>query len=561
MKRINVFSRQGEDRNEDLSFRSIVELYKKGYISQKDIVSADDEHIKTSLYEFVRSSVKNDKQEEGKNVIHSEGASWFANFRGVNNADENAAWQKFVEKIADYFHRQYSFLEYAAVDNSKLEKERSLQKQRIRNVLAFFIEDKNISIEDDEEGSFVDDIYGATIKLNISDGSGEAKPVIGKIIFRNKDDGRGLEPINKNIFEDIQASLGSFNSQTLEEENENKTEGSKSEIVISILNALDDVLNREEGFQDIINFEEKRDRDAIENMVSRGPNHIVELECRYAEVLSVFHLNWVTSSYNVLQEGTPIFNVNFGIGDRLSLKCLVCNDPQKLIFNNKILIGETASEAVEYTINSESNTLGFSAQEIEKIKAESPFKKHAFDITCKHARFETSCRKFACDNKIFKLKKTDEKGNTAYKTLCIDCPYPEIVYHYDGRLFYTPTLVHCRDTLSLRPTSDTGICKVCGRTFASLSETKLGTCDFCKEGLSSSNNVKSNKLFNKYSVMLPLRLRLKNPSKKNKCIEDEELIIFNISGKIYLQKKADLLQKGYLPSPALLKSKIDKEKK
>ena len=210
MKTISVFSRRGEDRNEDLSFRSIVELHKKGYISSKDVVYADDDRIQTPLYEFVKSTVISNSESESKNIIDKQGASWFANFRGVDNAEDNAAWQKFVEKIADYFHRKFSFLEYAEVNQSKLEKQKNFQKLSIRNVMAFFIGEKPIQIEDDPEGCFRDDIYGAVLKLNITDGTGEAKPVVGKVIFRNKDDGRGLEPITVDIFSDLKDSLSSL---------------------------------------------------------------------------------------------------------------------------------------------------------------------------------------------------------------------------------------------------------------------------------------------------------------------------------------------------------------
>lgn len=562
MKTISVFSRRGEDRNEDLSFRSIVELHKKGYISSKDVVYADDDRIQTPLYEFVKSTVISNSESESKNIIDKQGASWFANFRGVDNAEDNAAWQKFVEKIADYFHRKFSFLEYAEVNQSKLEKQKNFQKLSIRNVMAFFIGEKPIQIEDDPEGCFRDDIYGAVLKLNITDGTGEAKPVVGKVIFRNKDDGRGLEPITVDIFSDLKDSLSSFEGDEKEEnEEEVLGESSRNETVIAILNALDDLLNKEEGFQDYISFEDERDQKAIEYMVSRGPNHVVDLECRYAEVLSVFHLNWVTSSYIVSQTGLPTFKVNFGVGNRMSVSCMVCSDPDKLINNNRIFAGETRSDAIEYVINPELNNLGLDPLIAELVKKGNPFHNHAFEVSCKHTRFETECRKFACLNKIFKVTQKVEKGGISTKILCRDCPYPEIVSEYDGKLYYTPDMVFCRDTMSLKPREETGVCKICGRTFSALSGKKGGTCDFCKEASSSTRTEYSKKLYKKYSVMLPIKLRLQTPSSGKKCVEDEEILLFNLSGKLYLQNKADLNKVGFLENPLIIGKKENKEKK
>ena len=115
--------------------------------------------------------------------------------------------------------------------------------------------------------------------------------------------------------------------------------------------------------------------------------------------------------------------------------------------------------------------------------------------------------------------------------------------------------------MSLKPREETGVCKICGRTFSALSGKKGGTCDFCKEASSSTRTEYSKKLYKKYSVMLPIKLRLQTPSSGKKCVEDEEILLFNLSGKLYLQNKADLNKVGFLENPLIIGKKENKEKK
>ena len=221
------------------TFDSIVKLYEEGCVEDGVITKIDGDRIVTPSHEFVLSRGRSSKTgAERTALINENGATWFGAFRGEKFKNNTAEWLMFVETIKEHFHRNYSVLEYRPKIKEISKEYVNSQIKLIDNALKCFYDDYAFEIKraDDEEG--LEDVYGASFRMEITDGTGEAVPVLGKIYFRKK--GTSFIPFSSSEAELIDAHITkNFDS---EEEGENFLQNS-AQLTDTVVNELDKLVN------------------------------------------------------------------------------------------------------------------------------------------------------------------------------------------------------------------------------------------------------------------------------------------------------------------------------
>ena len=281
------------------TFDSIVKLYEEGCVEDGVITKIDGDRIVTPSHEFVLSRGRSSKTgAERTALINENGATWFGAFRGEKFKNNTAEWLMFVETIKEHFHRNYSVLEYRPNIKEISKEYVNSQIKLIDNALKCFYDDYAFEIKraDDEEG--LEDVYGASFRMEITDGTGEAVPVLGKIYFRKK--GTSFIPFSSSEAELIDAHITkNFDS---EEEGENFLQNS-AQLTDTVVNELDKLVNSSKNdLSSNLVFTDPADKEAVELMVEKGPNDNVELTCLSLSLLNIFHFKWRSDIYNILLE-------------------------------------------------------------------------------------------------------------------------------------------------------------------------------------------------------------------------------------------------------------------
>ncbi len=529
------------------TFDSIVKLYEEGCVQDGVIIKIDGDRIVTPSHEFVLSRGRASKTSvEKAALINENGATWFGAFRGEQFKNDTAEWLMFVETIKEHFHRNYSVLEYRP-KIKKLSKEYVIaQIKLISNVLRCFYEGYAFDIKRADERDALEDVYGASFRMEITDGTGEAVPVLGKIYFRKK--GSSFIPYSREEAELIDEHITkNFDG---EEESENFLQNSV-ELTDTVVNELDKFVNsKDNDISSNLVFTDSTDRDAVELMVEKGPNENVELTCLSLSLLNIFHFKWRSDLYDILLEDRVVLKANVGIGGRISISCNSCAEKTMLIEAGKITLTINGMQK-SVNIDAEREDLNLTASAIETAK-ERLFSKHLKRISCsENARLAGVCTKYVCKNDSVMI---GSKEGLVCK--CKNCPHPEVVFKCDdGIVRYTRDLVFVRDSMTLLPKEQTVQCDCCGRTFTKDSDNKRYICDFCKVAdmgldiLDDTEYAKGKKLYRKYSGMLPLTTRFKGAKVKKYCQEDEDCIMFVIDKEVYVFNKDCQSQGGFLKAP------------
>ena len=181
-------------------FESICALYAGGFLSSDvHIIKAQGKVIQTPSHTFEyreREHGVNGSGEGEERTLNfsADGASWFAPLRGEKFDSGNADWKQLVMDVAADYHRHYSLIEFRqAKDKGTLNEERRLKERfktgfidRVFNEGARYVMAENRIIEPEN-------YYAVSLRLEIN-GGGESAPLLGKIYFREGEDGR-LTPI------------------------------------------------------------------------------------------------------------------------------------------------------------------------------------------------------------------------------------------------------------------------------------------------------------------------------------------------------------------------------
>lgn len=551
------------------TFDSIVKMYSEGYTPQGLIVNAGDDRIITQSQEFILTRDKDTRSDESVDAkIDNDGASWFAVFRGSAPKNHNAEWLDFVEKIKQHFHKNFSLVEYSPHEDSTDQKEVEIHKQRIEEFLRLFYPDYVFEVAECKGEEKSEDIYGASLRLEITDGTGEAVPILGKVFFRKT--AKQIIPFDKKEAEEISKSLLSFDKT---QENFKPSQNSRA-LTDTVIEALDKLTknnlsdaNSTKYLDDCLVLAGETDTLTIKSMVDRGPNENVRLYCRSLTVMNISHVKWQNESYDIKLGGKTVLKAVIGIGGRLDLSCNNCKSGAMLVDSGKIHYSFGGKKKVLVTSLDMAN-FAIPSEILEEVKESGVFSSHIKRISCQeNIRVGSSCVRYVCKGDIVELDDTLAPGARICK--CKNCPYPEVTFACDDNVKrLTLNLAFARDKMTLVPGSNIVKCSCCGRTYYSDAEPKPKKymCDFCAiaktgiKGIEYNDYAKGNKLYRKYAGMLPLSLRMRYAKNRKYCKEDEDCILFIIENSkkqnaniVYKFDKDELDAKGFLPSPEKIK--------
>lgn len=531
----------------DKTFDSIIKMYKNGCVPEGLIRKADKDRIVTDTQEFILTRNIDNSEEENVNAsMGTDGASWFSLFRGGKAESKNAEWLMFVERIREYFHKNYSLVEYCPRDYRLSPDEVAIQKQTLEQLLKLFYKDYAFEIFQGDESESFEDIYGASLRMELTDGTGEAVPVLGKIFFRKTQ--KGIVPYTKEQAENISMYLQVFDK----EQPDYVSSQNSLELTDAVLNALDKLVHPTNGSDNDLSgylvFASENDDKAVDVMVEKGPNERVDIICQSLSIMNISHVKWKNDNYNIRLGGKTVLKAVIGIGGKLNIWCNNCKKKTSLIEYSQIKY-EYEGKRKLLNIYLDREDFGIPQNILGEIISSGVFSKHLLRISCsENARLAGSCVRYVCEDDTVILEDNIVK--------CKNCPYPEVVFMCeDGIVRYTKNLAFARDRMTLVPKEKTVRCKCCGRTFFSEQPDNDYICDFCKVvkiGISSldfNDYREGNRLYKKYAAMLPIGLRIKNVKKRKYCKEDEDCILFALDRTVLIFNKEKLGEKGFLPSP------------
>lgn len=545
MEKIKVYSNKRAGLGHGRIFDNIVLLYNDGFLDDVGIIRASEDSIITSTHEFVKEEKFLESVDENIKLERSKGATWFAGLRDQKEVKKDirndiAVWQKFIEKTSENFHKNFSLLEYAPISSEATEAEIKNDKKLISNIISLLMDETDFVIEERKLINDKEDIYGASLRMQLTDGVGEAKPVLSRVFFKTDEGERGIIPVKSSDVYKINEMLKAFDSTDTNEDI--SLSGEKT--VPAIMHSLQDLFSKPNGFQDYIHLEDQRDIDTVDAIRNRGAEGITTIYCRSIDVLGVFHVSWAVRKYVVKMGDIDVFEVVFGAANSISFKCILCGT-EKIIDNNKIVLSSINKTIVIYPTQ---ENLGLTDVDWEDLLEYNPFASHAFFIQCKVLHISGGvCQKRVCEKDSFYVDKTSYIKNyppdLKVEKLCKNCPYLEQVYVIDDNYYHTPQLSFCSDTIDLLPRNQSYTCRNCGRTFAKELDSN-GFCGLCSTVIKGDNSKYKN-MYGKYFEILPLSEKVRYviaTIKKDKssfvCHEDADLIIFKANKKLLIYDKS-----------------------
>ena len=491
------------------SFDSVVRLIESGCLGDKTLkVSKEGSRrgISDGTYTYALGGRAGDDDDDDI-YIDSRGASWFAVFRGGSADNQSAAWVRFLDVIAGKYHKKYSLVEFMQKKRSRAEiaqSERLVTEYASNIVNAFFGGDKDYIVKPLPPEDSTEDVYGVSLRLELSAGTGVAVPVLAKIYFRK--DGRKMTPLPRVEAEQIDEYL-----KTVEPgEAAAKTGG--IQIIDAALNALENLVasKDETDFVSAMCFGDKRDEDEVNRLCSTMASaETVTLECTRVKVLGASHVKWYGNAAEILSGTTPVLRLSTDLGGRVTLECIACAAGARLISGNVIKYTDADGDEWAMEIDPTRADVGLTADEIAHIKKYSEFSEHLMRLSC-NDKSGVSCSRVVCaaDSLCFEVD-----GEKVF--CCRDCPHPDR-------------------------------CECCGREFSRETINHRGVCEFCAG--SKTGSPVAARAYRKYSSVLPLWVRMFSFGKKF-CYEDDEVLLFVLGGNRWIFDKLDVSDKGYLPPP------------
>ena len=537
-------------------FESIRTLTERGYVSADIIKRASGNLIETEndTFEFV-SGAESAKAEARAYVMERDGASWFANLRGGGQDNGTAAWLNLIERVAAAYHKQYSLVEYIQSDRVVNIENKATYLAGIKKIVEAFFPSLGAFVRDGSREEGVEDIYGISLRVELSGGTGESVPVLGKIFFR-KVAGRYV-PIESEVAAEIDAYLATVVPPAASKKQGGERSGSASDIIDAVLRELNGLFSSSEngGIAHCIVWSGEKDAQTVREIADRIAHDNVELECTAVRVLSISHVEWVNPAFIVATESSALLRAIVGLNKDLTLTCLNCGG-EPLITNGRVLCsipGEDGEiEKKSYFLDITRDDFGLKASELEEIRKYSGFSKHYMEIHCPESErpqgdFSAASKK--CSRRLCAANADNLGTDEEPKFKCKDCPYPEVVFKgRSGERYFTPGLGFARDRLTL--VEHTQVCKCCGRTF-SKENVRNGRCEFCRSAHSLSEKQKeiAKKTFKKYGSVFSVWQRLRYAGKEKLCLEQEDLLLFLLGDDVFVLDKMDVKDYGYLQNP------------
>lgn len=538
------------------AFDSITKLVAGGCVPEEIVRSADGRQIVTDAYVFEYSGTgKGLNLQGGKDLgagMTSEGATWFSALRGEHYDDGTAVWLNLIEQVAASYHKKYSLLEYkqSAREVSEEEKKKTLGALTLI-AEKFYPHLPSVQISEGSAEDGVEDLYGVSLRIELSGGTGATVPVLAKVYFRKR--GRSLAPlaeeearkVDEYLYEIIPAVTGSKKQKT--------DNSDASETIDAVLDALGNLLYgkiRGADFTSCLYFGNSADEKIVSELTEKVSHDNVKLECTSVSTLGISHVRWMNSSYVVSSEGKPVLRAMSGLNGSLTLFCANCGGGT-LIENNRIFYikkhDDGTEEEISVYIDPTADDLNITDEQAEEILEYGEFSRHLTKMTCsENPRVPNGCGRIVCFAETENLGTEEDPVRK-----CKDCPYPEVVFRdaYGVRK-YTPRLAFARDKMTLIDKAETAVCDCCGRSF-SLEKMHGRVCSFCHEAGAARGAAKENakKRYRRYAQMFSLGTRLRYLKKQKLCFEEEDVLLFVLGSDRYVFNKVDLEEYGYLASP------------
>lgn len=507
----------------DERFEALIDLYKKNLLSNSFINNIEDGRIISSDCIFEKSSNDADTNKETLKMTNT-GAQWFSN-DDEELKDANSKWQRNMDQISEEFHKQYSFLE-CVVDDNLVQKNDALRL--LNNVSLENYKEENLVLIDNSK--FSEEVLGLTMRILITDGTGEGTPIIGKIFFKGKQG--ELKPINKieskKIIESTTSALEKNKDEAVEDVVKDTTYVQKE---------LKNLIENSEGFEDYLSLTEQ-DEKIIQQINERCAEDEVRIFATSVSILNITSIKWFPTVYAVYTKTINGEENNYtliiGANNTISLLCNLCNNSNFIIEDNKFNMIENEDEVV-YHLDEISNDQLISLKSYNTY----PFNLHGKIKECKISKPNCDiCRKMVCSHMI------DTKLD-----VCINCEHIERVYEYEGSKYLTQNMSYCNDLNTIIPNELITTCRSCNQDYTSesLDFDKCETCAKLDTDLGEEN------LYNKLSKMLPLSTRLTNFSKEKKCLINKNFIIFKVGKEKYIFNKESIVLDGYVKNPIRIK--------
>lgn len=541
------------------AFEAICNLIESGYLDDNKLAvegSGANRTIYDGTFYYVLGS-NTGAGEEDDIFINKYGASWFRHFRdqaqGVRSEEknQNSVWVKFIEDTVKSYHKKFSLVEYRQRKPSKqeiAENEKYIASYMTNVISTLFPDFSGYTVQPLPVESNSEDIYGVSLKLEMSGGVGAALPVLAKVYFRNEH-GKMI-PLKSDEAQRVDDYLKEVPAGA-----DSKSSSASSEDIMSrSLNALEALIkDTKVDFTSVMCYGDKIDEDKVVDMCGKMANGTATLECSKVKVLGISHIKWNKNGADIIVGSRPVFRASIMLGGQLTVTCLACKSYATLISGNTIEYTDDYGETVRVTIDPEADRLGLDDEELDNILSRSELAKHLMQPSCSddgnaHA---SACSRLVCASEALPI---DRNGRTCY--LCRDCPYPDIVYKgldpY-GNAEYTPDLSYATDVGDLVRTDDTEVCVCCGRRFTANALEYNNRCSLCAQA--GKESAEAHKTYRKYAGMLPPWVRVMNPG-KHLCYEDDEILLFVLGNSRYVFNKLDIDENGYLPLPTKLKGRF-----
>lgn len=541
-------------------FESICKLFSEGYLSGGvQIKRVSRGVIETAANTFIFNEYErgvngSDGSGEVKASYSKQGSSWFAPLRGVAADSSNADWEQLIMDVAADYHKHYSLIEFKKPNDaySKSAEDALAARFKTEFLDRVFTGGKAYSAPV-RRGVERENIYGVSLRMEISSGTGESKPVLGKLYF--SDGGAGLTPMYWAEAQKIDGFLSSAVPDDDGDKTENKNETVSNVLVSRVLSGLTEVIEGN-AYSRYVCFGESDTgviKYMLESLANTGEHgEIKKLKCSRIKVLGISHVEWEKSAFTVSYQGKEVLKLVAGLNDTLSLYCLNCAEKGKLaclVSSNDIIYPDGVKvKGLKRSLDPAQKNFGLSDEDINKIIVNSEFKNHLFPVRCPENMRNPNCYKTVCLSRAVEVKQGEK---TVRK--CKGCNYPEIIFNdlfAGGESKYTPLLDFAFDRMTL-VREKTAVCACCGRKFTAAKISANGLCAFCEstQGYTKAGG----KLYKTYSGMLGLGVRLKHLFSKKYCREDGNVLLFVLGEDKYVFDKLNASEFGYIPKPVKYK--------
>lgn len=493
-------------------------------------------------------------------AMQRDGASWFAPVRRGKAFDDGMSeWRRLIERVAGDFHKHFSIIEYRQCGGSG-EVDVKATEDRIAKLIGRLFERRDVSfIKGGDKNKGTEDIYGASVKLELS-GTGQAHFVVMcKIYFRRTAE-NGVLPLTSAEAAQINARLEAAEDNT---DPISLTEEESNNINTTTVTAVKDLIagSYPVNFKQCLCFSEKQvanretgvsednfDLKTYKYLAKRAVTNNAPVTCTSVKVLGISHVRWINDYYEVAFGGKTCLKVLVGFGGSLSVTCANCNGGN-IVTSNMIIYSYTDKDGVKHdehvNIDYTADNLGIDDKKLDEIRRYSELKNHLFTVSCKNPRLEIPCVSCVCASQAVRV------GGVIR---CADCPYPEVVYtDYSGDRpfkYLTGRMTFVHDRLSMALKEDASDCERCGRRFTADSLVN-GQCRLCASigNLAGEELAQAKKLYSKYANMFPHSVRLKHVFDKKYCVEDETAMVFALGFDTYVLSKSELKSDGFVTGP------------